>query len=302
MQEILEQAGPEQLAAMVELVRENDLRGTSSGDEWSLLWSQWGQKAGAAALQAVQDRDWKGWDPAAPAEAQYRALAGWAAVDPAAARAWLETTQDKIHPGGPLSKALLAGWSVTDPQAAAAWLMERGRASSEEYRTVVEAMSRRDGPEAVDAWLSAAGQTADKTALQGFADAVSYGKRRMDPAVAAAWVEQNLKEPWIQGSPVVINTARSYAERDPAAAMQCAERTGLASAAGVAMHHWCEEDPAAACAWLEANRQSANYTPAVTALVQRYRELDPEAARKWAETIPDAALRERVLGTIQAEQ
>ncbi len=301
LQILLEKCGPEHLAAMIPLIRENDLRGTSSGDEWSLLWSQWGQKSGAAALAAIQAQDWKGWDPAAPAEAQSRSVSGWAALDPAAARAWLESTQDKIYPGGPLSKALLAGWSVTDPAAAASWLRQRGKGTPEEYRAVMEAMSRKNGPEAVEAWLASAGSGGDAAGLHGFADAVSAAKRRQDPAAAAAWVEQHLKEPWIQGSPVVSNTAWAYAERDPEKAMEWASRSGLESAAGIVMQRWCDTDPAAASGWLQDHHDSPGYGAAVTSLVNRFRKEDPEAARKWAETIPDAGLRARVLATIPQE-
>ena len=302
LQILLEKCGPEHFAAMVPLIRENDLRGTGSGDEWSLLWGQWGQKAGAAAMQAVQELDWKGWDPAAPAEGQYKALSGWATVDPAAARRYLEEMTGTVHKGNPLSLAVLRGWSVTDPAGAADWLRQRGTGTRDEYRAVVEAMGRREGPEAVDAWLAGLGKKEDSAAVRGFAEAVSYAKRHQDPAAAAAWVEQHLKEPWMQGSPVIQNTASAYAQRDPAGAMAWAARTGLSNAAGIAMRQWCESDVGAACEWLQANRQSPAYSPAVISLVNRYRGEDPDAARLWANTIPDEALRQKVLETLPAEE
>ena len=298
LQAYMEKCGPEHLAAIIPLIRESDLRGCTNGEEWSLLWSEWGQKNGKSALEAIRETDWNGWDDRAPAEAQSRALAGWAALDPAAASAWLETTQEKLHHPPNLTKALLSGWSVADPQAAAAWLMGRTASSSEDYRTVVEAMSRKEGPEAVDAWLAGLDKSGNSTAAHPFADAVTSLKARLDPVAAAGWIEQHAKEGWMKDSPAIAGTAAAYVEKDPVAGMDWAVRTGLECATSTAMEQWCAKDITAASAWLQSHRESPNYNASVLVLVHNLREENPEAARQWAGTINDAALKAQVLETI----
>ena len=70
------------------------------------------------------------------------------------------------------------------------------------------------------------------------------------------------------------------------------------AAAGTVMRRWCETDSVAASEWLQTNRNSAAYTPAVVALVNSIRADNPAGARAWAETIPDTELRAQVLSSL----
>lgn len=298
LQILLERFSPEHYEAMIPLIRENDLRGTSSGDEWSMLWGHWGQKDAASAMKFVQSQDWSGWDPAAPAEAQSRSLIGWAVRDPEAARRYIEESSDRIFPGRELSYALIKGWTATDPAAAGNWLLQRGKGSGEEYRMVIEAISRSGGQQAVDAWFANASRGAEAENVRGFAEAVSAMKRKYEPEKAAGWIEQHLQETWIEQSPVVANTAQSFASRDPAGAMEWAGRTGLGTAAAVAMQRWCQDDFDAACTWLRDHRDAPHYAVSVGVIVRQLKSENPEAARIWAQSIPDEAARQSLLSQL----
>jgi len=286
---------PEHFAAMIHLVRENDLRGSDTGEEWTVLWTEWGHQDGPGALKKIREFDWKAPGNAAPAEAQYRAVTGWASVDPAAAKQYVETTKDTIYSLHPLSKSLVKGWSVTDPRAAGAWLAQKGSGSREEYFVVVDAIFRRDGAAALDKWLDTMSRSHPPAALTGFAEPAAGLKRRINPEAGAAWIELHRNDKWIVDSPVIANAAAEYAFRDPAGAMEWAGRTGLPRAASVVMDNWCQRDVSAASGWLKSHRESPAYSTAVSELVKHIRQENPKAARTWAETIPDAAIKAETL-------
>ena len=54
---VLENLTPAHLAAIVPLIRENDIRGPGSGSEWAMLWEVWAAKDGAGAVSFLQQHD-----------------------------------------------------------------------------------------------------------------------------------------------------------------------------------------------------------------------------------------------------
>ena len=297
---MLEKLGHEHFGSVVSLIRENDLRGSDSGAEWSKLWAIWGRRDPAGAMQFLRSQDWSGWDPNAPAEARNRALVSWAQTDPDATRRFVEEGGELASGDRSMVYGLVRGWSDVDPQAAAEWVFKSGLGMSGEYKAVVDAIGRKGGHEALDAWFSGIDEggapTKDKS---GFAQAIAEIKQEYEPEKAAAWVEKHLKEPWVAESEIVETTAHALAMRDPVEAMAWAQRTGIESASNIAMDTWCRQDVQAASDWLGENSQIPGFSSAASVLVHHLQRSDPAAARTWAENIPDQAVRERVLIKLQ---
>ena len=297
---MLERAGPEHYAAVVALIRENDLRGCGSAGEWSRLWASWGRRDPAGAMEFIRAHDWSGWSREAPEEAKNRTLIYWGETDPEGARHFLENSPELANGDRTGIHGMVRGWASVDAPAAAEWLFKSGLGMSAEYKAVVEAISRKGGQEALDEWFAGIKQAgAPEKDLQGFAEVIARNKRAYQPEKAAAWVEQHLAEPWVGESEIVGSTARSFAERDPAAAMEWAQRTGLESANQAAMATWCQRDLDGAGKWLRENPGSPGYSQAASVLVFYLQQKDPAAAQTLAEGIPDESIRTRVLWKLQ---
>ena len=296
LQLLLEKMIPDQLAAVVPLIREVDLRGTSNGDEWTLLFNQWGRTDGQGAMAFVQKYDWSPWDPAAASEAQSRAMSGWAGSNLKDALAFVENpTGPVVTHGRSLQYSLLRGWADSDPAAAGKWLLGRQDSSGEgDSKLVLEGLSRQGGPAAVEAWF--ASEAAGRTGLPSvgnFASSIAHTKLKYDPEAAAKWLEPYGKAEWAASTGAFFSTGGALAGKDPVAAMAWAERTGLPLAAAGAMQQWCRQDMTAASVWLRDHTTHPGYNSAVEVLAGRLLKDDPEAARLWVESITDPDTRTR---------
>jgi len=298
LQLLLEQCNTAQFAAMVPLIHENDLRGTGSGEEWELVMQNWARKDGAGVMDFIRTYDWKGWHPLSGPGAKYEALVGWATASPQAALAYFEDPANKMRHDSNLQRALVMGWVAQDPEGAAAWVLQPGQAdiTGQAHQLIVDAVCRKGGQELLDQWF--AGLPQDAPGLAALARAVATAKNRFQPDKAAEWIESQKGKPWIEEGSLVTNTAMNLAARDPQAAMAWAGRTGSAAAANAAMQSWCRRDVGAASEWLKSNSGIPNYDQAATPIIQAIQREDPEAARAWARTLKDAALREQVLSSL----
>lgn len=301
-EEMLNRAAAEDFPEVVSLVRENDLRGSDTGLEWSRLWANWGKRDPAAALEFIKTHDWSGWDPMAAREAQNRALIGWSQTDPEQAHRFVEASSELANGDRSMVASLVRGWSDVDPYAAAEWLSKTGLGMRDEYNAVVEAIGRKGGREALDAWFSSLDQNGatlqDKT---GFAREIAYIKREYEPEKAAAWLEQHLGEPWLDDSEIVHSTAAAFASRDPNGAMEWAAKSGLQNAGVSAMATWIQQDLPAASAWMSENSQNPAYSAPAELFLFYLKHNDPEAAKTWAENLPNPAIRKHMLEQLNAQ-
>jgi hypothetical protein len=295
-EKLVERTGIEHLPELVSLIRENDLRGNDSGEEWTRLWTNWGERDPQAAMDFFKTYDWTGWNGAAQGEARNRTLTNWAQSDPENARQFVEADSNFVNGDRSMVYTLVDGWANVNPEAAADWLFKNGLAMGAEYEKIVDAINRKGGQEALDAWFSkldpAQVPAKDKA---GFAQAIT---RNLDyePAKAAEWVEANLNEPWVQDSEIVGTTARAFAQRDPRGAVEWASKTGLDYATNVAVLTWCEQDVSAAGQWVKENANLPGSFQSASLVMNYLKRSDPAAARTWAESISDKGLRERLLG------
>ncbi len=295
-EKLLERVDVTQFEAMVSLIRENDLLGNDTGEEWTRLWQAWGQRDPAGAFEFINQQDWTGWDPAALGEARNRALISWAQTDPEQARRHVEEGPELASGDRSQVYQLVRGWSEVDPDGAVAWLAKTGLGKSKEYDALVEAISRRDGAEGLNTWFSE--RMREGTSEQdknGFAQAIAKLKQEYEPEKAAAWVEQHLGEDWLPESEIVESTAHAFAARDPEGAMQWAAKTGIGNATMAAMNSWCQRDLAAASAWMIRNIGDPAYAASAPVVLDFLSRTDPASARTWAESLPDPATRDRLL-------
>ncbi len=295
LQLLLEQCSTAQFAAMVPLIRENDLRGTGSGDEWELVMQNWAKKDGVDVFKFIAGYDWTGWHPLSAPGAKFEALIGWATSDPAAARAYFEDPANAMQHDPNLERALLSGWVAHDAAAAAQWVLGRqeGLMDSRSYQLIVDAVCRKGGQELLDQWF--AGLPQDSPQIDRLAEAVTAAKNRFEPEKAAQWLESQQGQPWVADGSLVTSTAAQLASRDPAAALAWAGRTGSAHATDVAMQVWAQRDSTAASQWLRQHPDTPNYDAAAAALATAVSAEDPDAARAWAASLKDPAQREALL-------
>ncbi|MES2439159.1 MAG: hypothetical protein V4584_08825 [Verrucomicrobiota bacterium] len=294
-EKLVERTGVEHLPELIALIRENDLRGNDSGDEWSRLWNSWGERDPQAAMDFFKTYDWTGWNDAAQAEARTRVLTNWAQADPENARRFVEADADFVNGDRSMVYTLVDGWANVAPEAAAEWLFKNGLGMSGEYERIVDALNRNRGREGLDAWFSKLDEAqVPAKDRAGFSQAIAR-KLESSPEKAAEWVEANLNEPWVEGSEIVRNTARAFAQRDPKGAVEWAGRTGLEQATIAAVATWCEQDVSAAGQWVKENANSPRSHLSASLVMSYLRHTDPAAARQWAESISDPALRESLL-------
>ena len=299
---MVERTGIEHLPELISLIHENDLRGNNSGDEWSLLWSNWGDRDPQAAMDFFKTYDWTGWNDAAKGEARNRTLTNWAQTDPETARQFVEADPEFVNGDRSLVYGLVEGWANVNPEAAAEWLFKNGLAMGTEYEKIVAAFSRNGGQEALDAWFSKLDPaTVPDKDRAGFAQAIARTKMQYEPDKAAAWIESNLGEPWVEESEIIGTTARAFAQRDPKGAVEWADKNGLDQATNIALATWCQRDVSAASQWVKENADSPSFVQSASLVFVHLQHTDLAAARTWVKGISDQALRERLLSQMGGE-
>ncbi|MES2923735.1 MAG: hypothetical protein V4819_19430 [Verrucomicrobiota bacterium] len=288
--------GLDRFPDLVALIRENDLSGNDSGDEWARIWMNWSKRDPVGAMDFVDQFDWTGWNPMAPGHARQSTLSNWAQIDPQAVSKYVEDRKELLKGDRAMIQGLVEGWSNVDPTAAADWLFKTGLGRSAEYEKVIQSMTRSGGQESVDAWSAGLDPAVvPPSDLKSFAKAIAEQKQKYEPEKAAAWLGANLKEPWVQDSEIVGNTARAFAGRDPKAAMEWAGKTGLGGATMQAMEAWCQNDLDTASQWLNENLQNPTYAESAQVVMVHLMHRDPAAARRWAENMEDKALSDRLM-------
>jgi hypothetical protein len=291
---LIERTRIEQLPDVVSLIRENDLSGNDSGDEWSRLWTSWGERDPQAAMDFFTTHDWSGWNSMATGEAKNRTLAAWAHADAEMARQFVEADKDFANGDRSMVYGLVEGWANADPEAAAAWLFKNRLAMSAEYEKIIAAMRRKEGQEGLEKWFFQLNPAAvPKNDLTAYAQS-------MPPDKTAAWIEQHRSEAWAKDSEVVVNTARAMAQQDPEAAVQWAIKTGLDDAMHFSVNTWCEKDLGAASAWVDQNATLRDGGLQMASVVMAHlNQKDPAEAREWAQGISDPSLREHIASMLK---
>lgn len=254
-------------------------------------------------------------------------LAGWAASDPEAARAWFQALDpandaafDPIlqERGLPenllrlyLAHGLTEGLARTDPDSALGFVSELAADGAANVAGLVELVAGQvlanEGIEGAARWAGLLGDDLGavpfrrpdgKEESEGIRSAVM---RRVvqdyvasDPGGAAQWVAENAApdaEPW-----VVRDVGREWSKRDPAAAVAWLEslegsrgrNEGLSAAYAV----WASRDPLGASRHLSELPDSTARDFAINGFTAALSHQDPDAAVIWAADIANPGLRE----------
>lgn len=296
-EKLLERVGTDKYPELVALIRAHDLDGSGSATEWEKLWASWGERDPVGAMTFIREKDWSGWHSSAPSEASKRTMINWAQVDPEAAKHFVLKGEELARGNRDMLYFMVEGWTYRDPTAAADWLIKTGLGLEGEYKSVVEAISRSGGQKELESWFAGLDRAALSTKdRNGFAELIVGKKLEHEPEKAAAWVEANLSEPWVEESRVLGQTAAAYVRKDPAAALAWARRTGLPNAVPMAVGSWCHQDMDAAKRWVAENPGDPDSVRSASVVMAVLRSKNPAAAQAWAESLPDGAMRDRLLG------
>ncbi len=222
-----------------------------------LLGYRWGQIGGAEAVKFALAQSGQG-----KIAVITSAVAGWASVDPAAAKAWIER-QSEPGLAGVLASGLVEGWARQDLAGVTGFVLglPAGQSSEQMMRTVASGQLR-----------------------QNAGGALSWALELPDSPLKTAAIDE---------------VAARWAWADPAAALakvtQIPDPAQMQSTTATAMAIWARTDPEAASTYLTKMGDGTAKDQAVAAFSQTGAAENPAASAIWAATISDATLREASL-------
>ncbi len=269
----------------------------------------WGRVSGGDAMTYLMDpksarRDRMGGGSA---------VAGWAAVDPAAAMAFVEVYEDDgarpwLHYG------VMREVARTDLDGAIAYAEqnEKSNARGRQLEFLGERIFAERGVDGMVAWLEGIDHTAE-----GYSDLLSYKTYATgmvldrlaaeDVEAARAWIEERAGEPYVSAG-ALERAARRAGDSVEGSIEWLAslpdEVGGRRHAIGERFEDYLREDFAAAGQWLAGQELGPLYDEAVQDYALSAARDDREAAIAWAERITDAGLRaetERRLGVAREQ-
>ncbi len=235
--------------------------------------------------------------------ARRRIVENWAATDPAAALAWIESSDNMIP--GRLSmeryESWIEGYARTDPSGAKAYVLalpEDGRADLFKKREMMERI--------IETQMEAGRIPAALASLEGLPDGavreealeeLYSGWADEDPVAASEHFLANRERFGDRG---VAGLVRSWAESDPGAAAGFVEGLGVGDpsfevAVSSLIERWSRYDLEAPAQWLNELPAAPEVDRAVALYSMRASAEDPEGAMTWAESISSADTRMRVM-------
>ncbi len=223
-------------------------------------------------------------------------MTAWAQADPRAALDYSTKLGD--WQGRYAAYSALGAWVKNDPQAAKAWALEKGKDAKEDEGNwymlgVVNGLVKSDLDTAVS-WAmeqprsKVRGDMMDRL-IEG------YFKQRGQDA-AQAWALSLPDGPFREG--VLRRTAMHLTDQDPASGAAWIETLPTSDskfgAMSDLMERWANKDPNAAGTWLNKFQGPQTDEPR-RSFAWQIREKDPEAAVAWAGTVVDIKQRDRLM-------
>lgn len=299
---LLDQLEPGRYPLLVDLIRQNDLRGGDTGAEWTMLWQRWGKRDPLAAMDFIGHHDWTNWSPLAPGEARVQTLVHWARENPEGAVRYVEADENFINGDRSNVLNLIRGWTTHDPEGAANWLFQNGLAQSSEYGAIVQSISRSGGYGRLDSWFDSIRETAPAKDLAGLAEFIINKKMTHLPEDALEFLEAHLDEPWARENQLASRVIQNHARANPENALELAIRIDDPQAIHGAFTTWTHIDTQRASQWLSDNPEIPNYDPLAFTLSHQLLRSDREKAREFAESIQDEQLRDQMFQRIDRGQ
>ncbi len=281
--------------------------GRTHSFEWRLMLQRSGELGGIRAM----DRFFKGGNHLASS----LVLTGWAAVEPAAARAWVEAL-----PAGSDRQTfigdLVDGMVQRDPAQAAALLASIPSQDRASYSgKLIDGVFQHGGTAAATAMLeqtrkkeTAAGDGTERTSRAMFAalaDRVLFSNwTAKTPQMACLWIGQH-STPGDLGPELLTHAAGDWARIDPVNALGWVQSLGSQLDAGTVqagvtgvVGQWVKKDAGAVGDWLNANADQPLHDQVIYAYAGQLTKLNPAAAASWIETIQDPDFRTRARQTL----
>ena len=255
----------------------------------------WGKIGGADAVLHGAKTDKRDMAPT---------LAGWASADPAAAKAWYESLEEKRGKGPgreQLKEAFVHGLAIANPAMATDYVMGLGTAGDPRAKQmmgiVTEKMLTAGGPDSAAGWAT---ELPDGDLRNHAFYEIARAQVRQDPAAAAAWAAPLAGGK--SGGALVYGISSEWASRDGAATVKWLDSLSAnqGPAYGPAMAGWAKADPLAASQHIADMPPSESRNHAIGGLIYSYRWEDPVASIAWANQITDAKSRQDTL-TMTAE-
>jgi hypothetical protein len=206
-------------------------------------------------------------------------LAGWASMDPAAAKTWYESLQEKGK--GPsrdqFKEAFVHGLAIADPALAVDFI---SGLRDHAFYEVARAQMKQNPTAAAEWAASLAGEKSGRAIVYGIT--TEWASR--DGAAAVKWLDTLRGDQSASYGPALA----SWAKADPRAASQHiaamppSESRNTAIGGLVYSHRW--EDPVAAIAWAHQITNDTSRQASLAKAAEAYLHKDPASAATWLPT------------------
>jgi hypothetical protein len=273
---LLDNARPEEMAGLAELIAVKPGISTQSG---RLLLTRWGALDGPAALAWL-----KADHPCRPTTLEFAAVtAGWAARDPAAAMNWIRGADSRAWDVETLFDGALQGWAERDLSALTEFLLhgEPKVTAADHAESLFRTIIAGRGIEGLENWMELLQRSPGTDALL---QSVFVCTREMlqtttDVKSAVTLLRFGAGQSWCKTEDVE-RLLWSVCDRNPEQVLDTSLQVGPALLTGKyylaeeAMTDWCERDPAASARWLQSHADSPLYGDclAAAAAVQAKKE------------------------------
>lgn len=251
---------------------------------YGLLAYKWGSVDGAGAMAeaATQEGPAKMMTSAA-------AIAGWAAKDPEAAKAWLAGSKEGNEwEKGIMERGLVSGLARNDPAAAQAYVASiKDEGQRTRMTQVLLEEKLKQGTDAAAAW--AAGLT-DPQMKRGAFESIADQMYRNDPAKGLEFIKANAGDP--EAATAAGNMVRRLSEKDPNEAVTFSqalpEGAVRASSFEQTFRAYGDKDAEAAGIYINTNMKTgSDRDSAIRGLARGLSRSEPEAALTWVDAITD---------------
>jgi hypothetical protein len=271
-------------------IREQLVALGADDDQWRDFHYGWGAIDGKAAFDHAAN---------SPERDLAASISGWAAADPAAAIAMLDSLPEGMRgQRDELTAGVVAGLAHRDPALATELVL---RLESESYgragnlmELVARETLRSQGPEAAAEWASQLPDGPLKGAAMG---RIAEAYVRADPAAAAGWAERFAGQEF--ASRAIEQVGSRWARQDPVTAVgwleTLPESTGQKAGLRNAFGDWEDSDPVAAGQYLLAMPKGTQRDAAISGFATGYAWQNPQLAIQWAQDIEEPELRQSSL-------
>jgi hypothetical protein len=267
----------------------------------------WARVSGEEAVKYAMDPE----SPRRTRGDEVTAVSGWAAVDPDAARQFVEGVENSdvrqwMHLG------VLKEMVRNDLDGAIAYSEKnvKSRARGEQMDRIVDAVMDQRGEQGLIDWVNGIDHTVkenDMLSYKQYATRQALGKiARNDPQKAVQFITENATEPFVDADSLE-RTSRYISDTSIADEVQWLadlpkEVKGQRHALGERFEEFIRDDFAGAGEWLSSQPLGPAYDEAIQDYAMSAAKDDPEAALAWVDRITDERLKNYTLGRLKPKE